>query len=170
MADSKPLYAHADDVELGVSAAMDWDTGEITDESLAEHMDEVIKQGVDKVLAVALYQQGLLREAEMVKVEVDRLTKRQRLHERQAAKLKEYLARHAPRIVGKDTVKNHLVTVSWRKTPPRVEIDVEPWQLKPEHQHPPKIEADKAAIKADLKAGKEVEGCRLVQEERLSIK
>jgi len=170
MADSKRLYEHGNDVELAMSAAIDRETGEITDESLAEFLDDVIEQGRHKILDVALFQQGLLREAEMVKAEVGRLTKRQRLHERQAEKLKEYLARHAPRIVGRETVKNHLVTVSWRKTPPRVEIDVEPWQLKPEHQHPPKIEADKAAIKADLKAGKEVEGCRLVQEERLVIK
>ena len=169
MADPKSLYEHAHDIEYAMSAAIDRETGELTDESMSEHLDELLALGEDKILAVALYQQGLLREAEMVKVEVARLTLRQKLHERQAAKLLEYLTHHAPRIVGRETVKNHLVTVAWRKTPPRVEIEIEASELPTEFQRI-SIAPDKSAIKDALKGGTDVAGCKLVQEERLVIK
>jgi len=156
MADPKSLYEHAHDIEYAMSAAIDRETGELTDESMSEHLDELLALGEDKILAVALYQQGLLREAEMVKVEVARLTLRQKIHERQAAKLLEYL-------------QHHLVTVAWRKTPPRVEIEIEASELPTEFQRI-SISPDKSAIKDALKGGTDVAGCKLVQEERLVIK
>lgn len=166
---SESLYAQANEIEYAVDACIDRETGEVTDEALAANLDELMSQGKEKILACGLFYRGLELESEKLKAEIDRLKKRKALHDRQAEKFKSYISRHAERFNGQETVKNELITISWRKSPGRVEVEVEPWNLDAAFQRI-EIKADRAKIADALRAGDLVEGAKLVKETKMSIK
>lgn len=134
-------------------SCIDPETGEVLDmealTSLTIERDRIVE-------GLALYALELERQADSIGAEVKRLQERQRETREKAARLSLRLGEY----LGHEKFKTDLVTVSFRRAE-AVEVDPDT-ELPPEFRRV-KYEPDKTAIKAALKAGKEVQGCCLTQ-------
>lgn len=121
------LYEIADAREI-LEAWLAETEGEVTPE-LEELLAELDGDADAKIERVALFVREQLAEAEMVKVEEQRLAARRKAREKAAESLKAYLHREMERL-GKTTVKGRLATVAFQKNPPSVRGDVAPETLR----------------------------------------
>ena len=162
------LYEIADEIELILSREVDFETGEVTDETLAK-LEELEMARDEKALAVAAYLKGELSEADAVMREVEILKKRADGHKKRAARLVGYLEQYIP--AESEPLSDARSQISWRKNPPSVVIQEE--RLLPNaylRVIPETTEPDKKAIKEMLKSGKKVAGAILYAGKRLVIK
>lgn len=157
---------------------------------ILEHADEILANGGEltpeleallneaegtfdaKVEKVALKVRELIAEADVVKVEADRLTQRAKTAKNAADSLKAYLHRQMDE-AGKVQVKGTLVTVALQKNPPRVVTE----RSAPESEGrfvamvPALYEWNKDAIKDAHKAGEPLpEGVTVEQGMSLRIR
>lgn len=163
------LYQIADDYKRALSM-LDDDATEPDAEALTQILGEVVDRFENKAANVVAYIRNVEAEAEAYKAEAARLLAGGKRREKAAAALKEYLAVEMRRC-NLDECKAGLADLKFVKTPWAVEMD--PGADLPEEylrfKPAPAPEPDKAKIAADLKAGKQIEGVRLVQGERLRI-
>lgn len=105
-------------------------------------------------------------EADQLKEEIDRLTKRKKSIENDVTRLKTGL-QGAFEITGHEKVKGLLFTVTLAKNQPSVVVDEE---LLPKKYFVQKLTPDKTTIKELLKAGKKVKGAVLQESRSLRIR
>lgn len=150
-----------------IERCTDPETGDITE--VAEELDSLQMAREDKIENIALYYKNLTAEAEMVKLEADKLTKRRRSLERTAERMKEMLDR------GLDGAKftTARVVVSFN-TSKSVEIDTEsflPWAAaRPQYLRFKDPEPDKAIIRSAINQGMTIPGARIVEKRSVTVK
>jgi hypothetical protein len=107
-------------------------------------------------------------EAEMIKLEIDRLRARKSACEAKVESLKDYMLFELESI-GMDSVKGSLFSVKVAQNPESVRVNCNVEDLAPAYQKIT-VEASKTAIKADLQNGIAVPGCELVRTRGLRIR
>lgn len=147
-------------------SAIDPETGEINEEGMAAieqlQMDQQAKRE-----NIACWVKNLRSDAEAIKAEAKTMTDRAKSCEHKADSLTRYLAAD----LNGEKFQTAKVAVSWRRSV-SVEIDEAEIPDLPEQyiRRKVSVEADKTAIKEALKAGEQIEGCRLVERQNISIK
>ena len=116
-----------------------------------------------KVENVALFIKNLRAEADAIAAEVKILTQRKKVVENKAKSLTEYLKNS----LAGEKFKTARVAITYRKSE-RVICDY-PDELEHRFQKV-KVEADKTAIKAALKAGEHVAGARIEEVQNMVLK
>lgn len=141
------------------------DTGELTDEALAQ-LEQLELAKEEKQKNIILYAKNLALSEEAIENERNHLLA---MKKRQTAK-KEALMRLLEYSMGTDLVVDFQTCgAKFKKNPPKVTIQDEN-KVPAEFIVIKEVKSiDKTALKNELKAGKEIEGCELVQESRLTI-
>lgn len=150
------------DINQEILNCIDLETGEIID---TERFDQLQIDRNDKLENVALWYKNLLSEAQAYKNEKDVFADKQKRAESKAESLKRYLdtALHGSKF---ETVK---VNVSYRKS---TSVDILDIDLLPEQyrKEVTTVSADKTEIAKALKAGAEVTGATLQENNNIQIK
>ncbi len=136
-------------------------------ELILNSMNEVGCDLSTKVENIVKLIRNLQADAEVIKVEEQRLNKLRKQKERQVEGLQRYLF-DCISPLEKREVKGGIFTVSIKKNPAKTVID--DLNAIPKEFIINVPSADKKALKEALKEGKKIEGARLVQEESLRIK
>lgn len=105
------------EIDEAIMALVD-DEGEILD---VEAFEQLQMERTKKAENMGKWIQKTQDDQLLIKKEIDRLTKLKRSAERKEERLKEYLRI----ILGGETLKTPALTISFRNTPPTVEIDDE---------------------------------------------
>ena len=150
------------EIDKAILEAIDMDTGEILD---PEKLDALQMERTAKLENIALYIKNLLADADAIKAEKDALAARESAKRKKAENLKGYLAYS----LGGEKFDTAKCAVSFIKSE---KVEVEDLTLIPAELLRVKnsYEPDKNAIKAAIKAGQEVNGCRLVEKFSAQIK
>jgi hypothetical protein len=159
------LFEIDDRIEALLHEGVDPETGEISEECLAE-LEALEESKRDKLLALACVVRGEEEEAEAVKRVMAGLKSRVERHQRKAESLLEYIKAHAD---PSEKIRDDRVELVWRRSQAVVidkaaEVPADCLRHKPK----PAPEPDKPTIAARLKAGTPVPGCHL--ERRISLK
>lgn len=143
---------------------VDTETGEILDVAA---LDALQISADEKLTNICKMYMNDMAKAEAIKQLITKLTKRQKAAENRAAQLKAY-AEMNMKLRGQRKFEKPEFVASFRKSQ-AVEVS-DPDKVPASYLiiQPPKI--DKMGIKKDLKAGKEVPGCTLVERNNLSIR
>ena len=158
------LFDISQQIEALLDASVDRETGEIVETALAEL--EALEEARDtKALHVAAYLVGQRLEAEAIKSQAKRLSERAAIHARHADRLEVYLEGHVP--VGAK-LSDSRVQIAWRKSE-AVEVDCDALELPLEFCRTTYAPM-KPEIKAALKTGQQVHGCRLVTRQSIQVK
>lgn len=138
------------------------ETGELID---PERLDRLQMERKAKIEGVACWIKNLLSDAEAIKAEKNALAKREAKCRKKAEQLKEYLTY----ALGGEKFSTAKCAVSFRKSE---SVEVDDMNLIPAEllRVQNKVEPDKKAITAAIKAGREVSGCRLVEKLNTQIK
>ena len=92
--------------------AIDWETGDILDEELADKLQDLKMDRREKLENIALYIIHLLQYREAVISEIRKLTGKKKVLDNKIDRLKKYLAE----ALGGDTIKTPRVNVTFRKS------------------------------------------------------
>lgn len=143
----------------------------LPDDVVADTLDAEV--GLDfkaKMTGVGFVYRNITAEEKMVVAEIDRLLARRDLLSARGAKLLAY-AHSAMKLTEQTKIDSPLFDIKIVKNPPAVEVFDESAIPMGFMRRPPAPDPvpDKAAIKAALKEGRDVGGCRLTQGERLVI-
>lgn len=140
----------------------DMETGEIID---PEALDNLLMQKDEKIENIACWIKNLLSDADAIKAEKDALAEREARLRKKADSLQKYLsdALHGQKF---STAR---CDVSFRKSET---VKVENVNLIPAELLRVKttVEADKTAIKAAIKEGREISGCKLIENFNIQIR
>lgn len=149
------------EINQAILACVDPETGEIVDDRISE----LVMEKEQKIESVVLWIKNLQADAQAFKAEKEAFEKRQKSAEKQIASLTKYLTDnlHGEKF---NTTK---CAVSFRKSE---SVEVFDETIVPKKYLAKKVtfSPDKGAIKALLKAGKKVCGCRLVEKLNPQIK
>jgi phage host-nuclease inhibitor protein Gam len=145
-------------------ANLDLDAETVADTIEASGLTDEINAKAQGVLLVAKQAEQYLPH---IDAEIARLRALKARHERVAQGLRDYLKRNME-AAGIERIECPLFQISIRTNPAAVEVFDE--AQVPKELLRVKYEVDKTAIKAELKAGREVAGCRLVNGTRLEVK
>lgn len=145
------------EIDQRIENCFDPDTGEIK-----EDLDALEIERAEKIDNIACFIKSLKAEAEAVKAEKANLYARQKALENKAERLQEYLQQS----LQGEKFKSSRISISYRKSQ-SVKADT---SLLPEKYTRTYVEADKTAIKEELKQGKEVKGAELVTNVSMIIK
>jgi phage host-nuclease inhibitor protein Gam len=145
-------------------ANMDLDVETVADTIEASGLTDEIQQKAQGVLMVARTTEQYVPAIE---AEIARLQALKKRHERIAAGLRDYL-KHNMETAQIQRIECPLFDISIRTNPAAVEVFDE--AQVPKEMLRVAYSVDKTAIKAELKAGREVAGCRLVSGTRLEVK
>lgn len=150
------------EIDKGILECLDIDTGEVIDSERLEglHMARNLK-----IENIALWIKNLRSDALAFKVEKDSFAEREKAAIAKADSLERYLTQ----ILDGEKFSTSKCAVSFRKS---VQVDIMdeyaiPAQFKIQTVT---IRPDKNAIKAFLKEGHEVSGCRLIENQNIKIK
>lgn len=149
-------------IDKAILEAIDFDTGEIID---PEKLDALQMERSTKIENIALYIKNLLADADAIKTEKDALAARETAKRKKAENLKGYLAY----ALGGEKFDTAKCAVSFTKSE-KVEVEdmahIPAGLLRVKNS----VEPDKNAIKAAIKAGHEIKGCKLVESINTQIK
>lgn len=150
------------EINQAIMACVDAETGEIID---AEALDALLMQKDEKLEGIACWIKNLQSDALAYKAEKDAFAARQKAAENKAESLKKYLAT----VLQGEKFSTAKCAVSFRKSET---VEVEDVKLVPAELLRVKttVEPDKTAIKAAIKAGQEISGCKLVENINTQIK
>lgn len=147
-------------------ATMDLDAETVADTIEASGLTDEISTKAQGVLLVAKSAEQYLPAIE---AEIARLIALKKRHEHIAGRLRDYLKQNME-AAGIERIDCPLFAVSLRKNPASVEVfDEKQVPANYWHTPEPKPSIIKSAVAAELKAGREVAGCRLVQGTRLVV-
>ena len=150
------------EIDRAILECVDCETGEIVDQ---ERLDSLMMERSEKIEAVALWVKNLESDATAYKAEKEAFAKREKQAADKAKRLKEWLARACEG----NNFNTSRCDVRFR-TSESVEID-EGATIPAEYMRTKTTtEPDKVEIKAALKAGTEINGCRLVTNVNTNIK
>lgn len=139
------------EIDSAIIGCMDEETGEIIEGA----MEELELDNIQKAENIALSIKNDAAMAKALKEEIDKLTQRLRTCNNGIDSKKKYL----PYLLGDKKLKTARVSVSYRNSE-SVTID-DLGSLTEEYIRIPEPQADKAAIKKAIKAGKEVAGAHI---------
>ena len=161
------LYEIDHAIAEAFEAAIDPETGEITDSDAWAELESLQMARETKLEGIGCWIKDLLAEASAIKTEEEALKKRRQSSEKKAESLKGYLAW----TLEGQNFKTPKVAVSWRKSR-AVEIDEAVFWKNPAEcfVRYGKPTADKKAITAALKDGGIVPGAALVEKVSMTIK
>lgn len=137
--------------------------------------EEITKEEVEKMgneLAIALQNKsisiiGYIRNTELmseaIKTEIERLTAMKKAIDTRVDKFKEYVKINMQDL-GLEKIQNELGTIAIAKNPASVEIYDETLIDDEYKKEKVTVSIDKTAIKNAIKAGKEVQGARLIED------
>lgn len=149
------------EINENILALIDEETGEIAD---YEAFAALQLEREEKIENTALWIKNLKADAEMYKAEKQAFEEKQKRAERRAENLKNYLAS----FLEGEKFKTAKVDCSFRKSESVNVTDIS--QLPSEFLKYSEPTADKTAIKAAIKEGKEIAGAELVVKNNLLIK
>ena len=150
------------EIEQAILDCVDCETGEIIDQ---EQLDALMMERSEKIESVALWVKNLESDAKAYKDEKEAFAKREKQATEKAKRLKEWLAK----VCEGEKFSTPRCAVSFRVSE-SVEID-EGAAIPNEYLRVKStVEPDKVGIKAALKAGTEIGGCRLVSNVNTNIK
>lgn len=161
------LYALADEYRADLAKLADLDLDDETIADTLESMGGELQVKATNVAAFAAHLDGL---AGQMKDAEKRMKARREAVERRAERMRHYLL-HSMQHAGIQRIESPEFTLSIKANPAAVEV-YEPGLIPAEflrQPEPPPPTPDKAAIKAAIKAGKEVPGAKLTQGVRLAI-
>lgn len=145
---------------------IDAETGEIIDQELAEKQFQEKSEGLQKAIIGKI--QLAKANQEVIKMEMDRLKSLMDSQKRYEENYKKFLTIQMSSI-GTKKLDFGFIKAVIRKNQPKLD-DIQPGADISSYIKIEIIEkVDKIAIKKDLKDGKEIKGCRLIQNERLDI-
>lgn len=150
------------EINKAIFECVDAETGEIID---IEALDALMMERDEKLENVACYIKNLLADADALKSEKDKLADREKRCRKKADSLTRYLSDNLQGAAF-STAK---CEISFRKSE---KVEVEDVTLLPAELLRVKTsyESDKDAIKAAIKAGQEINGCKLVENLNLQLK
>lgn len=154
------LFEISEKIEALLNASVDPETGEIIEVAL-DALEELEEARDAKALAVAAYALGQEAEADAIRATAKRLQERAAVHERHAARLRQYIADH---IVPGEKLSDARVAISWRKSE-AVVIDDEAALPDPFFRYTRTPAKDE--IKRTIKSGIGVDGAHL--ESRMNV-
>lgn len=172
--DSKALawraYQIPAEIENALLSAVDQETGEIINDQAMERVNALAEAKTVALTDLALF----VKDAEAVEIaRIDQVIKELQARKAKWSKAVDICSAVIENLlpVG-EKLETDFVSVNWKKTPPAVEFNGAPELLPEEFQRviPAKIEADKKAMSAALKEGREIPDARLVQRHVLQIK
>ena len=150
------------EISNAILECVDLETGEIIDQ---ERLDSLMMERSEKIESVALWIKNLESDAVAYKAEKEAFAAREKQATNKAKRLKEWLAR----VCEGEKFTTPRCAVSFRNSE-TVEID-EGAAIPDEYMRTKTTtEPDKVEIKAALKAGAEIAGCRLVTNVNTNIK
>ena len=150
------------EIDQGILSCIDLETGEVIDPDRLENLQMERSQKIENV---ACWVKNLLSDAEAIKAEKDALADREAKCRKKADDLKKWLA-FALEGQKFSTAK---CAVNFRRSET---VEVADMALIPGELLRVKttVEPNKTAIKALLKEGREVVGCRLIENQSVQIK
>ena len=137
-------------------------------QTLADTMEAIGGEIEDKADGYAKVMKQLEAEAEGIKKEIDRLSKKKVTLENNAKRLKETL-QNAMEVTGKRKFNTPFFSFGIQKNPAALVID-DPSKIPPQFLIPQPPKTDNAGIKAALKDGVKFGWCHLTQSESLRIR
>lgn len=149
------------EIDAAILNCVDLETGEIIDE---DALDALSIERDKKIENIACWIKNLKSDADQLKAEKERFAERQRMAENKAESLKRYLLGY----LDGQKFKSTKASISYRKSESVLieNIDILPhWALVFKEPVP-----DKTEIKNRIKAGEEVSGAVLVQNQNILIK
>lgn len=150
------------EIDQAILACVDFETGEIIDQ---EQLDNLMMERSTKIESVALWVKNLESDAVAYKAEKEAFAQREKQASDKAKRLKEWLAR----VCEGEKFSTAKCAVSFR-TSESVEI-AEGANIPSEYMRVKTTsEPDKTAIKEALKAGTEIDGCRIATKMNANIK
>lgn len=150
------------EIDRAILECVDFETGEVVDQ---ERLDGLMMERSAKIESVALWVKNLESDAAAYKAEKEAFAAREKQASEKAKRLKEWLAR----VCEGEKFSTAKCAVSFR-TSEAVEI-AEGATIPEEYMRTKTTtEPDKTAIKAALKAGAEIDGCRLATKLNTNIK
>lgn len=165
---NQALYEIREELRLCESMLMGWaeeHEGDVTEFPLNEELNKIELSLEKKALGIGVWIKNLLGESKMIAEEKNSLYKRETAAKNKASRLKAYLQGNIP--VG-NKFSDSRCTIGWRKSS-QVSIECEPDKLPKEYQSV-RIEANKTAIKQDLKSGVEMDFAHLETKHNIQIK
>ncbi len=150
------------EIDQWILECIDFETGEVIDPDRLESLQMERSQKIENVVC---WIKNLLSDAEAIKAEKDALADREARCRKKAESLKGWLAF----ALGGQKFDSARCAVSFRRSET---VEIEDVALIPKDLLRVKttVEANKTAIKALLKEGQEVVGCRLVENQNIQIK
>ena len=150
------------EINAAIMSCVDMETGEIID---PDALDALMMQKTEKIEAVALWIKNLQADAAAYKAEKDSFAKR----EQQATKKAEQLKRWLTYSLNGEKFTTTKCAISFRKS---TVLDIVDKALIPEKFMVSSVTVapDANAIKAALKEGQAVDGCRLVENQNIQLK
>jgi len=151
---------------LNIYANVDEETGEVSDEAM-EALTDLQMARDEKLEGIGCYIKNLEAEAKAIKEEEEALKKRREAKEKRAKSLTKYVAS----MLGGEKWESTKVSYTFRKSKAVVIDEAYIENIPSEYliAQDPKI--DKKAIKADIEAGKNLEGIAHIEERiNMSIK
>jgi hypothetical protein len=132
---------------------------------------EIVESITDKAVNIVHVMRSLETNCEAIDAEINRLKELKTRRKANADKLEGYLLSNME-ATGISQIDSPTMTIKIRNNPESVEV-FEPHLVPSDFMEwpaPPPQKPNKTAIKAALKEGKEVQGCRLVRSKSLTVK
>lgn len=150
------------EIDRSILECLDLETGEVID---PERLEGLQMERSQKIENVALWIKNLLSDAEAIKAEKDVLADREAKCRKKAEDLKNWLSE----ALGGQKFDSARCAVSFRRSE---SVEVENMELLPRDllRFKTTTEPNRTAIKALLKNGQQVVGCRLVENQNVQIK
>ena len=150
------------EIDQGILECLDLETGEVID---PDRLESLQMERSQKIENVACCIKNLLSDADAIKAEKDALADREARCRKKAESMKQWLAY----ALEGQKFNSARCAVSFRRSET---VEVADLALIPKDLLRVKttFEANKTAIKALLKEGQEVVGCRLVENQNIQIK
>lgn len=161
----RPLYRLSNEYRALINEVVDTETGEIKGSELDFEALTALQDDIEhKVENIGIYYKNEEAEANKIKAEIDRLTKRMRHHKAEAERVKNYLMTYAFD-TNVDTPK---VKVKFSKG--RESVNIVNETAIPDKFIKVTYTPNKTEIYKLLKQGEKVAGCELVRNPTVSIK
>lgn len=149
------------EIDSEILNCVDLETGEIVD---LDKLNDLQMERDQKIENIGCWIKNLLSDAEALKVEKEKLAKRQKAAENKAASLKAFLLHY----LDGEKFKTARVAISYRSNS---SVDIEEGAVVPEEYLEYSEPApDKIGLKAALKMGEKIPGITLVTSQNILIK
>ena len=150
------------EIDQQIMSCIDNETGEIVD---FERLNELHMERIKKIENIALAYKNCMSEAVALKAEKEAFEEREKRAKNRAEDLKKYLAY----VLDGKKFKTTLVEIGFRKSE-AVVVDCDVFKLPDDYLKYKMPEPDKAKIKAALKSGQNISGCRIEVKNNINIK